>query len=56
VLSCSEEEWKKDIAIQTWKTADIARRKFRYLKHATIFAMVSLIPWTWLLIASTWKG
>jgi Family of unknown function (DUF5706) len=56
VLSCSEQEWKKDIAIQTWKTADIARRKFRYLKHATIFAMVSLIPWTWLLIASTWKG
>ncbi len=54
MLGCSEDEWKKDIAVQTWKTAGIAQRKFRYLKQATIFAMISLVPWTWLLIVSTW--
>ena len=53
-LGCSEDEWKKDIAVQTWKTAGIAQRKFRYLKQATVFAMISLVPWTWLLIVSTW--
>jgi hypothetical protein len=54
-MSCSVDEWKKDIAVQTWKTADIAQRKFKYLKQATMFAMISLVPWTWLLIASTWN-
>lgn len=55
VVNCGVEEWKRDIAIQAWKTADIAQRKFRYLKQATTFAMLSLVPWTWLLIASTWS-
>lgn len=55
VINCSVEEWKKDIIVQAWKTADIARRKFKYLKHATTSAMMSLAPWTWLLVASTWN-
>lgn len=53
-VRCSIEEWKTDVAIQTWKTADIARRKFKYLKQATILSLASLVPWTWLLILSTW--
>ena len=56
VLNCSEDQWKKDIATQTWKTADIARRKFKYLKHATAAAMISLAPWTWLMTASSWRS
>ena len=55
MMSCRENEWKEDIAVQTWKTADIAQRKFRYLKQATVCAMLSIGPWAWLLIASTWN-
>lgn len=51
--SVSEEELKRDFARQTWHTSLIAATKFAYLKHATMAAMLSLIPWTWLLIAST---
>jgi hypothetical protein len=54
-VGCSIDEWKKDVAIQTWKTAHIAQRKFKYLKQATIFSLASLVPWTWLLILSTWN-
>src|SRR6476469_4257355 len=49
----SEEELKRDFARQTWHTSVIAAAKFSYLKQATMAAMLSLIPWTWLLIAST---
>ncbi|HVU30379.1 MAG TPA: Pycsar system effector family protein [Sphingomicrobium sp.] len=54
-VSCSVDEWKKDVATQTWKTAHIAQRKFKYLKQATIFSLASLVPWTWLLVLSTWN-
>jgi hypothetical protein len=51
--NASEEELKCDFARQTWQTSVIAAQKFAYLKQATLAAMLSLIPWTWLLIAST---
>jgi hypothetical protein len=51
--SASEEELKRDFARQTWQTSCIAAKKFAYLKQATIAAMLSLIPWACLLIAST---
>lgn len=51
--SASEEDLKRDFARQTWQTSVIAAKKFAYLKQATMAAMVSLIPWAALLIAST---
>ena len=51
--SASEEELKRDFARQTWQTSCIAAKKFAYLKQATMAAMLSLIPWAALLIAST---
>ena len=50
--SASEDELKRDFARQTWQTSVIAAKKFAYLKQATMAAMLSLIPWGWLLIAS----
>lgn len=52
LTSASEEELKRDFARQTWHTSLIASKKFWYLKHATLGAMISLIPWAALLIAS----
>jgi hypothetical protein len=52
-LSASEEDLKRDFALQTWQTSVIAAKKFAYLKQATLAAMLSLIPWAALLIAST---
>lgn len=49
----SEAELKRDFARQTWHTSLIASKKFSYLKQATAAAMLSLIPWAALLIAST---
>ena len=51
--TASEEELKRDLARQTWQTSSIAAKKFAHLKQATIAAMLSLIPWACLLIAST---
>jgi hypothetical protein len=51
--SATEEELKRDFARQTWQTSAIASKKFTYLKQATGAAMLSLIPWAALLIAST---
>jgi hypothetical protein len=52
-LSASEEDLKRDFVLQTWQTSVIAAKKFAYLKQATLAAMLSLIPWAALLIAST---
>jgi len=49
----SEDELKRDVARQTWQTSVIAAKKFAYLKQATVAAMLSLVPWACLLIAST---
>ena len=53
LTSATEEELKRDFARQTWQTSCIAAKKFAYLKQATLAAMLSLIPWAALLIAST---
>ena len=51
--SATEQELKRDFTRQTWQTSVIAAEKFAYLKQATLGAMLSLIPWACLLIAST---
>jgi hypothetical protein len=51
--AASEDDLKQDFARQTWHTSMIVSTKFVYLKQATMAAMVSLIPWAALLIAST---
>jgi len=53
LATVGEEELKRDFARQTWHTSVIAGTKFAYLKQATAAALLSLIPWAWLLIAST---
>lgn len=50
--SASEEELKRDFARQTWHTSHIAALKFRYLRHASWGAMLSLLPWACLLVTS----
>jgi hypothetical protein len=42
---------KSDVAAQIWRNAEIVCCKYRYLKNATIAAMLSLIPWTLFLLA-----
>jgi hypothetical protein len=48
------EEYRRDLIVQTWRTSIIAAEKFRYLRRATFSALVSLLPWFWLLAASSW--
>ena len=49
----SDEELKADLAGQIWRNSEILARKYRYLKVATIAAMLSLVPWTVLLVATS---
>ena len=53
--NASEDELMRDFARQTWHTSMIAAAKFKYLKQATVAAMLSLIPWGWLLLASSFN-
>lgn len=48
-----EEEYKAELAGQIWRNAEIVTMKYGYLKTATIAAMLSLIPWAVLLIATS---
>ena len=48
------EEFRRDLVIQTWRTSKIAAQKFYYLKRASFSALLSLVPWFWLLAASSW--
>ncbi len=50
--NASEDELKRDFARQTWHTSMIAATKFKYLRQATLAAMLSLLPWACLLVAS----
>jgi hypothetical protein len=43
---------KEDVAGQIWRNSEIVCCKYRYLKSATIAAMLSLLPWS-ILLAST---
>lgn len=47
-----------DLSGQIWRNAEVLSCKYRYLKRATIGAILSLIPWTILVTATSlthWK-
>jgi hypothetical protein len=48
------DEFRRDIVIQTWRTSKIAAEKFHYLRRASLSALLSLLPWFWLLAVSSW--
>ena len=50
------DEFRDDLTLQMWTSARIAAQKFKALKTATVAAGASLIPWVWLVAASTWTG
>lgn len=49
----TKSEFKSDVTAQIWRNAEIACLKYGYLKQATIAAMLSLLPWTALLLATS---
>lgn len=49
----SEVDFKADVAGQIWRNSEIVGCKYRYLKNATVAAMLSLIPWAVLLAATS---
>jgi hypothetical protein len=49
----STAEFKNDLAAQIWRNAEIACLKYGYLRQATVAAMLSLLPWTGLLLATS---
>lgn len=49
----SDEGFRNDVVAQIWRNSEIAACKFRYLKQATAAAMLSLIPWSLLLISTS---
>jgi hypothetical protein len=46
-------EFKADLAAQIWRNAEIACLKYGYLRSSTVAAMLSLIPWTGVLLATS---
>lgn len=48
------DEFRRDLLNQTWRTSKIAAVKFHYLRRASLSALASLLPWFWLLAASSW--
>ena len=49
----TEDELKSELAAQIWRNSEIVNMKYRYLRYSTIAAMLSLIPWALLLIATS---
>lgn len=49
----TKDELKADLSGQIWRNSEIAACKYRYLKNATIAAMLSLIPWTLFLLSTS---
>lgn len=49
----SQNDFEADLAGQIWRNSEIVGCKYRYLKDATIAAMLSIIPWTALLVATS---
>lgn len=50
--SISVPDLLNDVCGQIWRNSEIVSCKFKYLKCATQFAMISLAPWVILLIAT----
>lgn len=51
--SLPQERLEADLAGQIWRNSEIVACKYGYLKHATIAATLSLLPWTILLLATS---
>ena len=55
-INISNADLLNDVAGQIWRNSEIASCKFKYLKIATQFAMISLAPWIVLLIATAFSN
>ena len=49
----TEEELMVDILSQVWRNSTIVAAKYGYLKQATISAIISIIPWGVILLATS---
>ena len=49
----SQKAFIADLTGQIWRNAEVLSCKYRYLKRATIGAILSLIPWTLLVTATS---
>ncbi|EQB13864.1 Pycsar system effector family protein [Novosphingobium lindaniclasticum] len=54
-LAASVPSLAEDITGQIWRNSQIVDCKFKFLKLATQFAMFSLLPWVFVLIASSYS-
>ncbi len=54
--SISVADLTNDICGQIWRNSEIATLKFGYLKCATKFAMISLVPWSITLITAAFSN
>lgn len=58
ITTVKRAEFRSDLAGQIWRNAEILTCKYRYLKNATIALLLSVVPWTMLVIATSlthWK-
>lgn len=53
ITGITEVEHCADVAGQVWRNSEIVSAKYGYLKSATVTAMLSLIPWTIVLVATS---
>ena len=51
--SVSVKNLTRDVAGQIWRNSEIVAVKYKYLKYAMISEMLSLLPWTALLVATS---
>ncbi|MBY0394683.1 MAG: hypothetical protein K2Q27_15635 [Novosphingobium sp.] len=55
-LAISVGSLAEDVSGQIWRNSQIVDCKFKYLKLATQFAMLSVIPWAFVLIATSYSN
>lgn len=55
-LAISVASLAEDVSGQIWRNSQIVDCKFRFLKLATQFAMFSVIPWSFVLIATSYSN
>lgn len=53
ITAVSEADHRTDVAGQIWRNSEIVSAKYGYLKIATVTAILSLIPWTIVLVATS---
>lgn len=49
----TDKDLTEDLIGQIWRNSEIVAEKYKYLKIATVTAMLSLLPWALLLTATT---